>query len=379
MWGGRLACELLCWMAVKKALIALVALATLLPVGHMAYDRYHVPEVPVGSEGWRLRAETLARARVFVQDAASPDMPSAEGADIECRYEPKATTGTTPKFDCRLDDGTVVKVKYGINPEIPGEVAATRLLTAMGFPADHMSIVRRVRCYGCPRSPYRSRQVAEWFFVAGVLDHFLDYGEYADFANAAVERKFDARSFEVDGHEGWGFYELAAVDPARGGASRAEVDALRLMAVFLAHWDNKTTNQRLICLGEHGDDSAEPCATPVLMLQDLGATFGPKKVDYLGWKHAPIWRDAEGCAVSMTHLPYRGATFQDVEISEEGRALLAARLAAYDNVAIANLFLSSNFPDAETGRVGAANVQPWVDVFMEKAAAIRGRSCPPVR
>ncbi|HUF22483.1 MAG TPA: hypothetical protein VMN81_00005, partial [Vicinamibacterales bacterium] len=313
----------------------------------------------------------------FITDGPAGDMPMAEGPDIECRYKPKTTSGTTPKFDCELPGGDVVKVKYGINPEIPGEVAAARLLTAMGLAADHMSIAKRVRCYGCPRSPYRSRQVAEWFFVADLLDQFLDDGEYADFANVAIERKFDARAFEVDHHEGWAFYELKAVDPARGGASRAEIDALRLVAVFLAHWDNKSSNQRLICLGDDGKDSAEPCDTPVLMLQDVGATFGPRKVDYLGWKQAPIWRDAQGCAVSMTHLPYRGATFEDVEISEEGRQLAAARLGAFGPLAIANLFLSSHFPDAETGRLGTRNVQPWVDVFQEKVAALTSRTCAP--
>ncbi|HEX6322268.1 MAG TPA: hypothetical protein VFZ36_00975 [Vicinamibacterales bacterium] len=360
----------------KKALAALAALIVALPLGHMAYDRYNVPEVPVGSAAWQLRAETLARARVFLAGDPAGEMPSAEGPDIECRYEPKTTSGTTPKFDCELPGGEVVKVKYGVNPEIPGEVAATRLLTAMGLAADHMSIAKRVRCYGCPRSPYRSRQVAEWFFVANLLDGFLDYNEYADFFNAAIERKFQARAFEVDEHEGWAFYELKAVDPARGGASRAEIDALRLIAVFLAHWDNKASNQRLICLGDTRDDSAEACDRPVLMLQDLGATFGPRKVDYLGWKHSPIWRDPEGCVVSMAHLPYRGATFEDVEITEEGRRLAAARLGAFGPLDIANLFLSSNFPDAETGRVGASNVQPWVEVFQEKVAAINGRSCP---
>lgn len=343
----------------------------------MANERYNVPEAPVGSAAWNLRADTIARARVFLPGTPDTDMPSAIGPDLECRYEPKDTTGTTPKFDCRLADGSVVKVKYGINPEIPGEVAATRLLSAMGLAADQMSIVRRLRCYGCPRSPYRSRQVAEWFFVAGLLDRFLDYGEYVDFANAAVERKFAARAFEVDAHEGWGFYELAAVDSSRGGASRAEIDALRLIAVFLAHWDNKAPNQRLICLGDRGADSAEPCEKPLLMLQDLGATFGPKKVDYLGWKHAPIWRDAQGCTATMSALPYRGATFADVEISEAGRQLAAAKLGALDAAALTNLFLSSNFPDAETGRVGTANVQPWVGVYQEKLAAITNRSCAP--
>lgn len=360
---------------VKKLIALAIGVIVLLPIGHMAYDRYHVPDAPVESEAWRVRADTLARAKVFIRETPALEMPSAAGADIECRYEPKQTTGTTPKFDCRLPDGSEVKVKYGVNPEIPGEVAATRLLTSMGFATDHMTIARRVRCYGCPRSPYRSRQIAEWFFVAKLLDQFLDFNEYADFANAAVERKFEARAFEVGEHQGWGMWELGMIDAARGGATRAEVDALRLMALFLAHWDNKTTNQRLVCLDDRGDDSAQPCARPLVMLQDLGATFGPNKVDYLGWKHSPIWRDAEGCWTSMTHLPYRGATYQDVEISEEGRALAAERLGAYDAVAIANLFLTSNFPDAETGQVGTTNVQPWVEAFLEKVAAIKSRSC----
>ena len=366
---------MLCLRPVKKVIALVVAVLVMFPIGHMAYDRYHLPDPPLGSEAWNRRADALARARVFLADAPGAAIPSAAGADVECRYEPKETTGTTPKFDCKLPDGTVVKVKYGVNPEIPGEVAATRLLRGMGLAADHMSIVQRVRCYGCPRSPYRSRQVAEWFFVAGVLDQFLDYNEYAEFTNAAIERKFDARAVEVGEHEGWAFYELKDVDAKRGGASRAEVDALRLISVFLAHWDNKASNQRIVCLGETGEDGDAACAKPLVMLQDLGATFGPKKVDYLGWKHAPVWRDATGCAISMTHLPYRGATFQDVEISEEGRALAAAKLGAYDAAAITDLFLSSNFPDAETGRVGATNVQPWVDAFLEKVAAIKGRSC----
>src|SRR5687768_156875 len=151
-----LARELLCWPVVKKGLLALLAVAVTLPIGHLAYDRYHVPEAPVGTEAWRLRADTLARARVFVPDAPARIVhPPSGGPDIECRYDPETTSGTTPKFDCILATGDTVKVKYGVNPEIAGEVAATSLLKALGFGADHVSIVRRVRCYGCPRSPYR--------------------------------------------------------------------------------------------------------------------------------------------------------------------------------------------------------------------------------
>lgn len=359
----------------KKLLLLAFALAIGLPVGHMVYARLPLPEADRESPEWKNRMDALARARVFTNEPV-PE-PTAEGEDLECRYDRERTSGTTPKFDCVLPDGETIKVKYGVNPEIPGEVGATLLLKAAGFAADDMRIVRRVRCYGCPRSPYRSRQVAEWFFVADVLDGFLDYGSYADFTNVAVERKHPARAMEVGDHKGFGFYELDAVDPARGGASRAEVDAFRLMAVLLAHWDNKASNQRLICLGDTGDDGAEPCARPVLMMQDLGATFGPKKVSLTGWKQSPIWRDAQGCTVSMKHLPYKGATFAEVEISEDGRALLASKLAPLDREALTRLLRTAHFPDAQSGRPGAEDVSPWVDVLQQKIAAIRTRSCAP--
>src|SRR6476661_3654972 len=47
--------------------------------------------------------------------------------------------GATPKFACRLPDGDEVKVKYGReNGEVYAEVAASRLLWALGFGADRV-------------------------------------------------------------------------------------------------------------------------------------------------------------------------------------------------------------------------------------------------
>lgn len=373
----------------KKPLIALVVLLVLLvglPLAQIAWGRYRPRHVDTTSEGWQHRLDALARAQVFVPGASPPasiDLsrdtrpaaPFAHGASLECRYEPDRTSGTTPKFDCALPSGAVVKVKYGVNPEIHAEVAATRLLSALGFAADYMIIADRVRCYGCPRSPYRSRQIAEWFFLAGVLDRFLDYREYVDFDMPAVESKLEWRAVEVGDAEGFGFYELPAVDPARGGATRADVDAFRLTALFLAHWDNKASNQRLVCLGDRGDDGDAPCASPLLMIQDAGATFGPRKVDHAGWDAAPIWRDAEGCAVSMAGMPWGGATFTDTDISEEGRRLLAAKLTAIDDAQIETLFRSARFPDARTGEPNATDVGPWVATFKRKVAEIAGRTC----
>ena len=370
-----MAAELLCWQPVKKPALLLLAIVIGLPLGHLAYARLPLADVDREGPAWQNRMDALARAGVFLPDR--PAARTAGEAEIACRYEPDETSGTTPKFDCRLPDGEVIKVKYGVNPEIPGEVAATRLLTSLGFAADDMRIVPRVRCYGCPRSPYRSRQVAEWFFVAGILDRFLDYSEYADFTNVAVERKFPARAMEVGDHKGFGWYELDAVDASRGGASRADIDAFRLAAILLAHWDNKASNQRLVCLGETGGDRSEPCARPLLMMQDLGATFGPRKVTLDGWKKSPIWRDAQGCWVSMKHLPYSGATFADVEISEGGRALLASKLATFTRDDFTSLLRTSRFPDARTGQPGADDVTPWVDVLQQKIDAITTRACAP--
>src|SRR5688500_1016798 len=81
----------------------------------------------------------------------SPDAP------LRCRFRLDEVGGTTPKFYCELADGERVKIKYGLgNPELPAEVAASRLLTALGFPADRMFVVGGVDCEGCPRFPFQA-------------------------------------------------------------------------------------------------------------------------------------------------------------------------------------------------------------------------------
>lgn len=62
------------------------------------------------------------------------------------------------------------------------------------------------------------------------------------------------------------------------------------------------------------------------MIQDLGGSFGPPKLDLANWASSRIWADAARCIVSMRALPYEGSTFPDTRISEEGRRFLAERL-----------------------------------------------------
>ena len=81
-----------------------------------------------------------------------------------------------------------------------------------------------------------------------------------------MESKLAGRSIEVDTFEGWDWRELPLVDPSNGGATRAELDALRLIAVFISHWDNKNPNQRLVCVGDEADGHSphDPCAAPAV-------------------------------------------------------------------------------------------------------------------
>src|SRR5258706_5094495 len=92
--------------------------------------------------------------------------PQGEGAfqpnaAVSCDYVEEKLDGSSPKFDCRLDDGSVVKVKYGLGGEVQGEVLSTRLLWALGFGADRI-YPAVVTCRGCSVDPWNKRRsVAE--------------------------------------------------------------------------------------------------------------------------------------------------------------------------------------------------------------------------
>jgi len=287
---------------------------------------------------------------------------------------PKPITGTTPKFFCRMQDGSLIKVKYGPTPERLAETAATRLLAALGFGADRVTLVPRLRCLGCPAHPWETRQLAERYFVSWLLDLTVRSDAPQEFSWVSVERKLPGRAIEVDGFEGWDYYELAAVDPSKGGATHAEVDALKLMAIFLAHWDNKSANQRLVCDEGGGDpDPQKPCPSPLLMLQDVGETFGPVSVNLNQWAGTPVWADAGKCLVALGHSDH---TTDVIPISEPGRLLMAGKLRQLSDLQIATIFKSAGFPDPAAGDTNG-QLALWVKAFKDRVRQIADRpACP---
>jgi hypothetical protein len=326
---------------------------------------------PVDPEATRARLVALARARVFIDSGTERSETPAD--EIDCRFLNTPVSGTTAKFDCTRDDGTRIRVKYGWTEEIRAGVAATHLLAALGFGAADVSMARLVRCYGCPRWPMLARQAAGRLGLDKFLKERIDYDRYSDFEWVSVERRDRHDELKFGEQEGWSWNELSAIDPSLGGATHAEVDAFRLMAMFLNHWDNKATNQRLVCPSVPGSENrTDPeetpkCDHPFAMIQDVGATFGPKKVNLQAWSESPVWADPSTCRISMKHLPYHGSTFQDVSISEEGRRLLANRLLQLTPPRLTALFTYARLDDVER----------WVEAFARRVDAIARRPpCP---
>lgn len=344
------------------------------------------------------RREALRRARIFAPvDVARRDLLAGPAdrdrfgflARVSCDFiEPRADRvpvgGTTRKFFCALRHGrdhADVKIKYGRdNPEVQGELLGSRLLWALGVAVDHDYAVR-VRCHHCPADPwaaYRAYPRRDDGPRGLVL---LD--------DAMLQRLYPAATIEERADEGWTFDELDLVDPSVGGASRAEVDALRLLAAFIAHGDDKPSNQRLVC----PFDAIAPdgtCTAPRLLLGDLGSTFGrgaasplhpidrASRPSFAAWSTLPVWKDPVACRAWLSARD--GAA--DPLVHEAGRRFLAERLAALDDRQLHDLFtvarvtLLDETTVGNDGRRRPVTVDDWVAAFKRRRAGIVDHRCP---
>ena len=341
------------------------------------------PVVPVSLVTPGQRAAALRSARVW-QPPAAP-IPQArldqnpldagvlsEAAVVECRLVVKMMSGTTPKFDCELPEHEVLRVKYGRgNPELNAEIAATRLLSALGFGADRMYVVSKVRCAGCTRFPFQSLKcLGETRLEKACFPGGIDYSSKTDFDVVSIERRLEGRRLESTPDQGWAWYEIDQIDEAAGGSPRAHVDALKLVAVLLAHWDNKAENQRLLCL-PGADQPDGGCSRPIAILQDLGASFGPTKLDLHNWRSTAIWADARSCRVSMEQLPWGGGTFPEQNISEAGRLFLLSLIEQVSPAQLRDLFAGARVDSSDGVTAEGRQPSAWAAAFVDKVRQIR--------
>jgi hypothetical protein len=93
-----------------------------------------------------------------------------------------------------------------------------------------------------------------------------------------------------------------------------------------------------------------------------------------------MWADAAACIVSMRSLPYGGSTFNDTQISEEGRVFLGNLLRQLSHEQIRSLFVGARVSEYPHKTAAGKNVDNWVSAFETKVKAIVDRpACPTSR
>ena len=334
------------------------------------------------------RRAILDRAEVFrpidtknLNLLAGPPVRDGFGfdANVNCdfAFPDEPLSGVTPKFECAVAPKDVVKVKYGAdNGEVYAEVAASRLFWALGFIADRMYPVK-VTCRNCPENPHRVSS-DEWRLgVPGNVSTKV-------FDPAVIERKFDGDEIEVPKFKGWSWRELDAVADNEVGASRAHIDALKLLAAFIQHVDSKPENQALVCADgaiRRDREGNASCVRAFLMVKDLGSSFAAAgkltfpKMRLDSWRAVDVWKDKATCQADLTSSIV--GTLAHPRISEPGRKFLADRLSLLSDKQLRDLFTVARVErrkDKTDGRDVTA--EDWVRAFKEKRDQIVNHRCP---
>ena len=346
---------------------------------------------------------------------AAPQVKETQGllekGEVHCLMTEKHATsdrgtGKTPKFDCDLmkvneqtgklevvmgkkDKPVKLKVKYSTqtvgmpgvmidnNPEIQAEVVATRLMSALGFTADRMFLVKKLNCYGCSTDPWNIRTVDQSSLETPRV-----------FTRSSIEFKFDADEILNNEARGWSYIEV--LNPNSFSSDRAEArqqllerQALFIIAGMLQHSDNKADNHRLICDGKLDDQGI--CSGKVkLMIQDLGFTFGggtmlmqipsclphcSSKAELKQWSKVPLWLSEDNgrsCAVNM------GFSFEmkHPTVTNEARKFTAQLLRKFVEGKAGQQRLLDLFKSGDLEASGRGSAAAWAKVFIEKIEEI---------
>jgi hypothetical protein len=404
--------------ALPVALVLFVALST--PALVAAQSASGQPQVAFVQVDKAKRLQYLATATIWSDPGdvtpaallAGPPLTDGSGVDAALKGTPfpctfaqagKTMGGATKKFSCTTSTGKTIRVKYTepsktSNREVFATVAASRLLWALGF-TSHPVYPIALDCLNCPDDPTEGTgDKAKRSYLATYSPMFSD--------PALVDDK------EHD--QGWKFGELdAAISALPAGELRSRqrqyFDALQLVGVLLQHGDRKPEQQRLSChsalkvdAGSIREIDGDPvlvenpgatsCASPMVSLQDLGATFGgagkrtkgsTAKMNLESWSEKPVFKKSESgteCHGELTVSMAAGdGSMGDPRIGEAGRKFLVERLKHLTDAHLKAIFgaarvnLMTRDDDDHTG----STVDGWVAAFKDKVRQIEARTCAP--
>ena len=168
-------------------------------------------------------------------------------------FSEEQMSGSTPKFKVIDSAGTSWKVKLGV--EAKPETVATRFVWAAGYATDEDYFLPDIEIRNLPAHLHRGER------------YRLPGGKFKD---ARLER--DISSEKTAGI--WRWKDSSFV-------GTREWNGLRVLMGLINNWDVKDVNNSVYTRKSDGD--AGPDARYIYVISDLGATFGPNRLD-LGHK-----------------------------------------------------------------------------------------------
>ena len=181
---------------------------------------------------WR-QPNDIASRNLFYGPGGEKDAPHSTFTFVK-----EDLNGTNPKFVVRDENGVKWKVKLGV--EARPETVATRLVWAVGYPADEDYFMPELRVQGMPRHLHRGQNLV---------------GPDGSMQNVRLKRY-------LEGNEKIGDWRWRK-NPFSG---TRELNGLRVMMALINNWDLKDANNA-VYLSKRSHEK-------IYLVSDLGASFG---------------------------------------------------------------------------------------------------------
>jgi hypothetical protein len=327
-------------------------------------------------------------------DAVKVVISSDKGGEKSASLFPAADT--TNQHEIKADH---FKVKY-LKPPFPNhdtrfnevftEVAASRIMWVLGFPADHVYPVGSAACIGCTADP----------FTANLTENKASLKDPPTaFKVVSAEREAPYDKIDPGGDETWSWSDAAKFysDGTWSRQQRIQYDAYRL-ALGLIHYHNAISQQnRLVCAEWAPPPAAggksKTCQHTMIFVQDLGSTFGKAKGafdvfgqnprgDFGAWEPQTVFENAAACEL-------RDKVGGDNKVLKEAQDFMIQRLSRLNPESVKSIFRVARFQmmdQKQLHRLSAAGgsdpaeaaLTEWTTTFLKRIEEIRtAQNCKP--